>query len=47
MAIDRVSDYRAIVPANRSGRERDEKKQNKQRREPRQPTKEHQIDERA
>ncbi len=47
MAIDRVSDYRAILPANRSRRERDERKQRKPRREPPQPPKEHQIDERV
>jgi hypothetical protein len=47
MAIDRVSDYRAILPANRSRRERDDKKQRKPRRDPPLPSKEHQIDERA
>ena len=46
MAIDRVSDYRAILPPNRSRRERDDAKQRKPRREA-PPPKEHQIDERA
>jgi hypothetical protein len=47
VAIDRISDYRAILPPNRSRRERDDKKQRKQRRELPQSPKEHQIDERA
>lgn len=47
MAIERVSDYRAILPPNRSRRERDERKQQKRRPDPTSPPKEHRIDERA
>ncbi len=47
MAIERVSDYRAILPPNRSRRERDEKKQQKRRRDETPAPKEHRIDERA
>ena len=47
MAIDRIADYRAIAPPNRSRRERDAKKQKPRRPEPSPASKEHQIDERA
>ena len=49
MAIERIGDYRAVVPMNRSRRERDDKKQRPRRKEAGAPAKEqeHQIDERA
>ena len=48
MAVERVGDYRAVMPMNRSRRERDERKRRPNRGEPANPPpKEHQIDERA
>jgi hypothetical protein len=48
MAIERVGDYRTVMPMNRSRRERDERKQRPNRRDTgTPPPKEHQIDERA
>ena len=47
MAIERVGDYRAVMPLNRGRRERDDKKQRPRRKEADAPSKEHQIDERA
>jgi len=47
MAIERVGDYRAVMPTNRGRQERDDKKQRPRRKEANPPAKEHQIDERA
>jgi len=47
MAIERVGDYRAVIPLNRGRREGDDKKQRPRRRETAPSPKEHQIDERA
>jgi len=47
MAIERVGDYRAVMPLNRSPRERDDKKQRPRRKDANAPSKEHRIDERA
>jgi hypothetical protein len=47
MPIERVGDYRAVMPLNRGRRERDDKKQRPRRRETPPSPQEHQIDERA
>jgi hypothetical protein len=47
MAIERIVDYRPIMPAPRSRRERDQKKQRKQERDRTPVPREHHIDERA